>query len=99
MPRMDAYVFLQVQVGSDARVAQAVRDLDGVLSVDVVTGPHDVVVRAEADSIDELGKRVLRPMQEIPGIVRTLTCPIMRRWTWLVEGAPDDRSATDAERP
>lgn len=79
-------MFLQVQVGSDARVAQRVRALDGVLSVDVVTGPHDIVVRAEADSIDELGKRVLRPMQEIDGIVRTLTCPIMRRWTWLVAG-------------
>jgi hypothetical protein len=56
----------------------------------VVTGPHDIVVRAEADSIDELGKRVLRPMGDIDGISRTLTCPIMRRWTWLQDDAPAD---------
>lgn len=86
---MEAYIFLQVQVGTDAGVARQVADLPGVTSVDVVTGPHDVVVRAEADSIDELGKRVLRPMQQIEGITRTLTCPIMRRWTWLVDD--DDR--------
>jgi DNA-binding Lrp family transcriptional regulator len=80
---MEAFIFLQVQVGTDAQVAGLVADLPGVVSVDVVSGPHDVVVRAEADSIDELGKRVLRPIQEIEGVTRTLTSPIMRRWTWL----------------
>jgi DNA-binding Lrp family transcriptional regulator len=89
---MEAYIFLQVRVGTDARVARLVADLPGVASVHVVTGPHDIVVRAEADSIDELGKRILRPMSDIDGITRTLTCPIMRRWTWLVEGAPPDEA-------
>jgi DNA-binding Lrp family transcriptional regulator len=87
---MEAFILLQVQVGTDAQVALLVADLPGVVAVDVVTGPHDVVVRAEADSIDELGKRVLRPIQEIDGVTRTLTCPIMRRWTWLtLEDGPD----------
>lgn len=87
---MEAFIFLQVQVGTDAEVARLVADLPGVVSVDVVTGPHDVVVRAEADSIDELGKRVLRPIQEIEGVTRTLTSPIMRRWTWLtLDDGPD----------
>ena len=80
---MEAYIFLQVHVGTDARVARSVADIPGVTSVHVVTGPHDIVVRAEADSLDELGKRVLRPMSEVDGIARTLTCPIMRRWTQL----------------
>jgi DNA-binding Lrp family transcriptional regulator len=87
---MEAFILLQVQVGTDAQVARLVGDLPGVVAVNVVTGPHDVVVRAEADSIDELGKRVLRPIQEIEGVTRTLTCPIMRRWTWLtLEDGPD----------
>ena len=84
---VEAFIFLQVQAGVDASVARGVADLPGVASVDVVTGPHDVVVRAEADSIDELGKRVLRPIQQIDGVTRTLTCPIMRRWTWLRDDA------------
>lgn len=87
---MEAFILLQVQVGTDAHVARLVGDLPGIVAVNVVTGPHDVVVRAEADSIDELGKRVLRPIQEIDGVTRTLTCPIMRRWTWLtLEDGPD----------
>jgi DNA-binding Lrp family transcriptional regulator len=88
---MEAFILLQVRAGTDARVARRVAELPGVLSVNVVTGPHDIVVRAEADSIEELGKRVLRPMADIDGIARTLTCPVMRRWTWLAEqDAPGD---------
>lgn len=82
---MDAFIFLQVEMGRGASVARRAADLPGVLTVEVVNGPHDVVVRAEADSIDELGKRVLRPLQELEGVTRTLTCPILRRWTWLTE--------------
>lgn len=85
---MEAFILLQVHGGTDAQVARMVADLPGVTSVQVVTGPHDIIVRAEADGLDELGKRVLRPMGDIPGIARTLTCPIMRRWTWSVADAP-----------
>lgn len=85
---MEAFIFLQVHAGTDGRVARRVADLPGVTSVDVVTGPHDIVIRAEADSIDELGKRILRPMGDIDGIARTLTCPIMGRWKWLDDEGP-----------
>jgi DNA-binding Lrp family transcriptional regulator len=41
-----------------------------------VTGPYDVIMRAEAANMDELGKTVLSKIQSIPGITRTLTCPV-----------------------
>ncbi len=76
---LEAFVLIQNEVGRSAQVAGSIRDLDGVLQVDVVTGPYDVIVRAEADSIDELGKRVLRPLQKVDGVIRTMTCPILYR--------------------
>jgi DNA-binding Lrp family transcriptional regulator len=42
-----------------------------------VTGPYDVIVRAEAKNIDELGKLVLAQVQGVNGITRTLTCPVV----------------------
>jgi DNA-binding Lrp family transcriptional regulator len=92
---MEAFILLQVHAGTDAKVARRVAELPGVLAVSVVTGPHDIVVKAEADSIEELGKRILRPMSEIEGIARTLTCPVMRRWTWLAGG--DELDPGDAK--
>ena len=47
-----------------------------VVSEDV-TGPYDVIVRAEADSVDELGRMVVSRLQRIEGITRTLTCPVV----------------------
>ena len=53
---LEAFVLIQNEVGRGAHVARAIRDLDGVSRVDLVTGPYDVIVRAEADSIDEIGR-------------------------------------------
>ena len=40
-------------------------------------GPYDVIVRAEADSVDDLGRLVVARIQAIEGITRTLTCPVV----------------------
>jgi len=42
-----------------------------------VTGPYDVIVRAEAGNVDDLGKLVVAQIQSVSGITRTLTCPIV----------------------
>ena len=46
-------------------------------AADDVTGPYDVVVRAEAQDMDELGRLVVARVQSIEGIDRTLTCPVV----------------------
>ena len=72
-----AYVLIQTEVGKAAQVAAEVAKVDGVVSAEDVTGPYDVIVRAEANSIDELGKMVVSRVQLIDGITRTLTCPVV----------------------
>ena len=36
-----------------------------------------MIVRAEADNVDDLGKLVVAQIQSVAGITRTLTCPIV----------------------
>jgi len=55
-----------------------VRSIEGVVVVDPVTGPYDVVARAEAIDLDQLAKGTVMPMQELEGITRTLTCPVLQ---------------------
>jgi DNA-binding Lrp family transcriptional regulator len=43
----------------------------------VVNGPYDVIVRAEAADIDGLGKLIVAKVQAVPGVTRTLTCPVV----------------------
>ncbi len=72
-----AYVLIQTEVGRAALVARTVAALDGVVAARGVTGPYDVIVRAEADTVDELGRMVVGRIQLIEGITRTVTCPVV----------------------
>lgn len=74
---VSAYILIQTEVGKARDVAEAVRELPGVTDADDVTGPYDVIVRAEAASMDELGKMVVSQVQQVDGITRTLTCPVV----------------------
>jgi DNA-binding Lrp family transcriptional regulator len=74
---VQAYVLIQTEVGKAATVATEVRALDGVVAADDVTGPYDVIARAESESVDELGRMVVSRIQRIDGITRTITCPVV----------------------
>lgn len=74
---VQAYILIQTEVGKAAAVAEAIARLDGVTTAEDVTGPYDVIVRAEASDVDELGKLVVARVQGVEGITRTLTCPVV----------------------
>ncbi|MET1134317.1 MAG: Lrp/AsnC ligand binding domain-containing protein [Aeromicrobium sp.] len=73
-----AYILVQTEVGKAADVAAAIARIEGVELSEDVTGPYDVIVRAEGPSVDELGSLVVSQIQRVPGITRTLTCPVVR---------------------
>ena len=74
---VQAYILVQTEVGKAADVAQAIAQIDGVTVAEDVTGPYDVIVRAGAANVDDLGALVISKVQHVPGITRTLTCPIV----------------------
>ncbi len=72
------YVLIQTEVGRAAAVSELATAVEGVVDADNVTGPYDVVIQAEADTVDDLGRLVVARIQTIPGITRTVTCPVVR---------------------
>ena len=60
---MQAYILVQTEVGKAAEVAMAIGQITGVTQADDVTGPYDVIVRAEADNVDDLGRLVVAQIQ------------------------------------
>ena len=59
----DAYILIQTEVGKSSIVTKAVNGIDGVVAVDAVTGPYDVIVRASAKTLDALSRGVLSKIQ------------------------------------
>ncbi len=74
---VQAYILVQTEVGKAAEVARMIADIDGVTLAEDVTGPYDVIARAEADDVDALGSLVVARVQNVNGITRTLTCPVV----------------------
>ena len=74
---VQAYILVQTEVGKAADVARQIARIAGITQAEDVTGPYDVIVRAQAENVDELGKLVAAHIQAVEGITRTLTCPVV----------------------
>ena len=74
---IEAFVLVQVDVTVGRKVGDEISRIPGVQLAQVVTGPYDVIVRVEADSMELLGK-LIDEIQKITGVTRTLTCPVIR---------------------
>jgi DNA-binding Lrp family transcriptional regulator len=71
-----AYVLIQTEVGKAGPVARAIAEIKGVHGVEAVAGPYDVIARAEARGIDDLGRLIISRIQAVNGVTRTLTCAV-----------------------
>jgi DNA-binding Lrp family transcriptional regulator len=69
-----AYILIETAVGQNREVADRLRDLDLMKTVDAVTGPFDIIAVAEADSLNDIGDLISDGMHRIPGMVKTITC-------------------------
>ena len=74
---VQAYILIQTEVGKASAVAEVISKITGVIQAEDVTGPYDVIVRAQADTVDDLGRLVVAKVQQVEGITRTLTCPVV----------------------
>jgi DNA-binding Lrp family transcriptional regulator len=73
---IQAYILIQTEVGKASSVTKSVSAISGVTLAEGVTGPYDVIMRCEAPSMEDFGRAILSKVQSVPGITRTLTCPV-----------------------
>jgi DNA-binding Lrp family transcriptional regulator len=69
-----AYVLIETAIGKTRDVATALEGLDGITSVDLVTGPYDLIVVIESEDLGSIGDMVTGSVHTIGGIQRTVTC-------------------------
>lgn len=69
-----AFVLIETEVGKTKEVVSSLGKLKGVLSVDTVTGPYDIIAVLQGESLNDIGELVTGKIHPIPGISRTVTC-------------------------
>jgi DNA-binding Lrp family transcriptional regulator len=68
-----AYIFVEVTQGKSKDVARAISQIEGVQSSHIVTGPYDIIVFAKAADMQKFWDQIIARIQNISGVVRTIT--------------------------
>jgi DNA-binding Lrp family transcriptional regulator len=74
---MDAYVYLRVTAGEISGVLAALSTKQGVRRAVAVVGDWDVLLHAEGTTLDAIARVILTEIHQIPGVVRTMTAPVV----------------------
>ncbi|MEE9324578.1 MAG: Lrp/AsnC ligand binding domain-containing protein [Dehalococcoidia bacterium] len=69
-----AFVLIETAVGKTREVSNALQNVEGMKSVDAVTGPYDIIAIMEADDLNTIGNAVTSKVHTVNGVVRTVTC-------------------------
>lgn len=72
-----AYILIQTKPGKASQAESDLTELEGVLSTERIIGPYDLIVRADADSFDRLGKTVVGQVELVDGVSSVVTCPLL----------------------
>ena len=73
-----AFVLIETVVGKTREVVDGLRQIEGIKSVDPVTGPYDIIVIVEAEALNDIGDLVTGKIHPVSGVSRTVTCLAIR---------------------
>ena len=69
-----AFILIETARGRNEKIVNALKQLEGVKSVDPVTGPYDIIAVIERESLTDIGDLVTSKIHSVPGISRTVAC-------------------------
>ncbi len=69
-----AFILIETVVGRNKVVVTALKQIEGMKSVDTVTGPYDIIALVAGETLNDIGDLISDKIIPIAGISRTVTC-------------------------
>ena len=69
-----AYILVEALPGKAIELNNIIKEIKGVKTVHIVTGPYDVIAFVEASDLKTLGEMIVKKIQASGSVARTLTC-------------------------
>ena len=70
--KVEAYVLVVTDVGTEHKVATELKSIDGVTLAQTVYGEFDVICKVECDKLKDLDESITK-VRKIKSIIRTMT--------------------------
>jgi DNA-binding Lrp family transcriptional regulator len=74
---VSAFVLIDVTGDHTKSAHKTITRIDGVKAVYTVSGPYDLIVQVEAQSIEQLSELVLARIRAVDGITKTMTALVL----------------------
>ncbi len=74
-----AVILIETDVGRTRDVCNTLKAVGGMQSVDVVTGPYDIIAVIEAADMRAIGTLIEEKIHPLGGVARTVTCVAIGR--------------------
>jgi DNA-binding Lrp family transcriptional regulator len=68
------YLLIEAKLGKADQVIKSADGMEGIVSIDKVSGSWDVIAVVTGESIKDIGELVVGKIRKIEGIEKTLTC-------------------------
>jgi DNA-binding Lrp family transcriptional regulator len=72
-----AYLLLRTAPGLTKAIFVSLRSSPGVRSVEMITGPYDLIVSIEGANTNEILKTIMNDIRPAAGVRDTLTCLVL----------------------
>jgi len=69
-----AYILIESIPGKAIELVNVIKEIKGVRTVHLVTGPYDIITFVEAPDLKALGDLIVKRIQSTGFVARTLTC-------------------------
>ena len=74
MKQTQAYILIEALPGKGIDLVNIAKNIPGVKTIHLVTGPYDVIAFVEAADLKSLGEMIVKRIQATGFVARTLTC-------------------------
>ena len=74
MAATTAYILIESIPGKAIELVNIIKEIKGVKTVHLVTGPYDIITFVEAPDLKALGDLIVKRIQATGFVARTLTC-------------------------
>lgn len=69
-----AFVLMETAIGKTTEVLGTLKQLDGVITLDTVIGPYDIIAEIEKDDLNALRKLIATQIHPMDGVRRVVSC-------------------------
>ena len=75
---ISAFVLIDVRGDHTKSAYKTITRIEGVQTIYAVTGPYDLIVKVEAESIEQLNDLVLSRIRSVDGVIKTSTAIVLQ---------------------